>query len=345
MSETSPSARPLLRLAGARLAAVAVLVAGCGHLFLTSKQKQEAEVHNDLGVTAFQAGRYQEAMKEFQTALEFNPDFALPHLGLGIVYMYYWTGPRLEDAKRELGKAIQLDKHLAEAWNNLGTIDAQQGDLPKAQEAFENALGEPFYKTPWIAQTNLGWVIHLQGHTEQGKQLIRQALIESPGYCPAHRQLLRILSDQGEANAADAVWEAFAKACPTEPEADFREGTIRLKHADLEGAAPWFRACVANGGSQPIADECRRALAELPPEIAAAPPEKPTLPQPKTIDLPAGTPDDSPRPSSTRPSTPSGAATQSPSDTQTLTQAPAADLPTGVPTVDTAPAAGSEAPK
>jgi type IV pilus biogenesis/stability protein PilW len=282
------------RVSRRSLACVALLgfAAGCAHI-LTKKQQEECEVHNDLGVQAFQNGRYQEAMREFETALEFNPDMAYAHGGLGLVYLYYWTGARVEDAKKEFQKAVQLDKHYADAWNNLGSIYAQQGDIPQAQDAFEHALSEPFYKTPWIAQVNLGWVLHLQGQTEPGLQMVRQALIEDPSFCMAHRTLVRILTDKGLTTKADTEWQAFAKACPKDPDAAFHEATLLTKKGDFEGAVTWLRACIDAAGTQPVGDDCRRSLATLPPEIAAAPIAGAPVPaerlrQSETIDLPPG---------------------------------------------------------
>jgi type IV pilus biogenesis/stability protein PilW len=257
-------------------------LAGCAHL--SARDKESAEIHNDLGASAFQGGRYQEAMQEFQTSIQMNPNFALPHEGLGVVYLYYWTGPRVEDAKQEFQKAVKIDPHYADAWNNLGTIYADQGDLPHAQEAFEKALGEPFYKTPWIAQTNLGWVIHLEGHTEQGKMLIKQALVNTPNYCVAHRQLARILADEGDSAAAEEHWEAFAKYCPKNPEAAFHEAAILMKRGqDLE-ARPWLQTCIKAGGSLSFVADCRNVMATLPPPdpVAVTDPNQGT-----TLDAPA----------------------------------------------------------
>jgi Tfp pilus assembly protein PilF len=250
---------------------------------ISAKAREESEVHNDLGVQAFQNRRFQEAMKEWQTSLEFNPEFALPHGGLGIIYMYYWTGPKLAEAKKEFLKAVALDPHYAEAWNNLGTLYADEGDLPKAQDAFEHALGEPFYKTPWIAQANLGWVIHLQGHTEQGKLLIRQAIVTNGTYCMAHRLLARILGNEGKAEDADVEWEAFARQCPTEPEAALHAGSIMLKRGRPSQALTWFKACAEAVPVSAYTADCRRELAAL-PAGTVAPKEKSLLPQPMNLE-------------------------------------------------------------
>jgi len=254
------------------LAAVAfvALLGACAHAGVTAKEQEGAEVHNDLGVTAFQNGHYQEAMQEFMAALAANPDFPLAHEGMGVIYMYYWTGARMADAKKEFRKAVALDPHYADAWNNLGTIYAAEGDLKNAQEAFEKALGEPFYKTPWVAQTNLGWVVHLEGDTEHGKMLLRQALVTNQYYCMAHKLLARVFGDEGKTDAADGEWELFAQNCPKDPEAAFHKASILMKHGDSAHAGRWFRTCAAATGDQtPMANDCRTALLSLPPEAVA----------------------------------------------------------------------------
>jgi Tfp pilus assembly protein PilF len=263
-------------------ACVLASLAACAHL--TPKDRESAEIHNDLGASAFQGQRYQEAMQEFQTAIQLNPNFALPHEGLGVVYMYYWTGPRFEDAKKEFLKAVKLDPHYADAWNNLGTIYAEQGDLPHAQEALEHALGEPFYKTPWIAETNLGWVIHLEGHSEQGKMLIKQALVNAPSYCIAHRQLARILAGEHNEAASDEHWEAYARYCPKDPDAAYHEAALLMKRGQAAEARPWLQTCINAGGTLSFVPDCRSALATLPPpEPVAATDQN----QGTTLDAPA----------------------------------------------------------
>ena len=267
---------------------VLVALAGCAHI-VTSKEKEGAEVHNDLGVTAFQNGRYQEAMREFLAAIEANPAFPLAHEGLGVVYMSYWTGPRLQDATAEFLKAVTLDPHFADAWNNLGTIYAGESDLKHAQEAFEKALGEPFYKTPWVAQTNLGWVIHLQGDTEHGKLLLRQALVANQYYCMAHKLLARVLSDEGKIDASDTEWELFAQNCPKDPEAAFHKAGILMKRGDPMHAAQWFRTCTTASGEQSqLATDCRTALLSLPPEALVIPDPAPLRPV-QDIEAPSNT--------------------------------------------------------
>lgn len=266
------------------LLAVSAVLASCAHFPVSSKQREEAEVHNDLAVQAFQNHRYQEAMHEFQLALEANPDFALPHGGLGIIYMYYWTGPKLDEAKKEFLKAVALDPHYSEAWNNLGTLFAEQGDLPHAQEAFERALGEPFYKTPWIAQANLGWVIHLEGHTEQGKQLIRQAIVTNGGYCMAHRLLARILGGENKAEEAESEWEAFARYCPADPEAAFHQGSLLVKRGQPSKAYNWFKSCAQAMPPTAVTSDCQQALDALPPGTRPEVIERQGLPQPRNLE-------------------------------------------------------------
>jgi hypothetical protein len=144
--------------------------------------------------------------------------------------------------------------------------------------------------------------------------MVRQALVEDPTFCMAHLTLARILTDKGLTPQADTEWQAFAKACPKDPDAGYHEAILLMKKGDIEGAAPWLRACVDNAGTQPVGDDCRRSLATLPPELAAAPPP-PAEPirEATTIDLPASA-QSTPQPATTgqSPAPPASAPTEAP---------------------------------
>lgn len=241
---------------------LALAFAACAHV-PTGKELQAADIHYDLGVHAVQNNNAQEALREFLEAVKMNPEFPEAYNALGLVYQ--WSYGRLEDAKKSFEKALELKPDFAEAWNNLGTLHAERGELEPARLAYEKALADPLYKTPWMAQTNLGWVIHRQGKSAVGEQFIRAALTSRPTYCVGHRQLARLLDETGRKEDGEASWEAFASNCPDEPEAMFQLATIQVRRGQESAASRSLMKCLAKAGVKPIASECRAALAKLPP--------------------------------------------------------------------------------
>lgn len=242
------------------LSLLVALLAGCAHLPST-KDVQSAEIHYDLGVTAVEAGEPQEALKELREAMRLNPRFAEPHNALGLLYHFSYR--RLDEARAAYERAVELRPEFPEAWNNLGVLLAEMGHLKQAREAFQKALADPLYKTPFMAQVNLGWLQHVEGDSVAGERTIRAALTAQPGFCVGHRQLARILDGTGRAQEAQESWERFARYCPEEPEALLRQGMFQLRRGELREAHRSFRRCLRRGESA-YAEECRAGLARLP---------------------------------------------------------------------------------
>lgn len=238
------------------------LAAGCAHL-PSPKEVEAAQIQYDLGANLLGQGREQEAMKSFQEALKLDPNFPEPLNGLGLIYHYSYQ--RLGEAEKYFRRALDLRPGFSDAWNNLGALLAQKGELVAAREAFDTALSDTMYLTPHIAQTNLAWVVHLQGDTKAAESLVRAALGTSPRYCAGHRQLARLFEAQDRQRDADASWEAFATYCPNEPEALLHLAEVQARAGDETQAARTLMKCLEKAGSKAVSSDCRALLATLPP--------------------------------------------------------------------------------
>jgi len=81
-------------------------------------------------------GRLEDSIQEFKTALAMNPSFPPLHSDLGMDYEK--KGSRKE-ALAEVQEAIRLDANYPEAYKNLGLIYKGRGNWKKAQDAFQKA--------------------------------------------------------------------------------------------------------------------------------------------------------------------------------------------------------------
>jgi tetratricopeptide (TPR) repeat protein len=97
----------------------------------------QAKAHNGLGMVYDHQGRLDDAIKEYQTALTINPKDANVHMNLGLVYQRKHL---LDDAAREFRAALLVNPYDASAHNNLGAIFALQGRLDEAIREFKIAL-------------------------------------------------------------------------------------------------------------------------------------------------------------------------------------------------------------
>ena len=94
-------------------------------------------VHNQLGDLYASAGRYPEAIAEYNTALRYAPGYAETHNCLAVVEM---AMNRLDEAERSLSRALELDPGYALARANLGVLREKQGRGPEALAEYERAL-------------------------------------------------------------------------------------------------------------------------------------------------------------------------------------------------------------
>ena len=88
----------------------------------------------------------EKAAAHFQRAIEFDPNFALAHIGLadavGLqnVYGNLPESEMLATAEQLIHKALQLDEHLGEAHTSLGGLKNHVKDYAGAETAFKHAL-------------------------------------------------------------------------------------------------------------------------------------------------------------------------------------------------------------
>jgi len=82
-------------------------------------------------------GKYDEAVKEFHTALEENPDHVMAHLGLAVSFMQM---ERNKDALEEFDRTIALDPKLAVAYADKGILLDRLGRYEEALALYKKAL-------------------------------------------------------------------------------------------------------------------------------------------------------------------------------------------------------------
>ena len=80
------------------------------------------KVHLNMGHLYIEQGKYPEAIRSFQMALEANPNYLRGMVGLGLAYQ---KAGRADQAKQELLKVVKLDPSSAEAAQARTLLDGQ----------------------------------------------------------------------------------------------------------------------------------------------------------------------------------------------------------------------------
>ena len=118
------------------------------------------------------AGRYGDrALPYFEEMLRRTPDDPKTLLAVGRIHL---EAKRLPQAREALGRAVSLDAHLPDAWNELGGVESEAGNFTEAMRCYQRALD---------LAPDLGYVLvnaaHAQenlGRAAEAERLYRRAL-------------------------------------------------------------------------------------------------------------------------------------------------------------------------
>jgi len=197
-----------------------------------------AFAHNGIGVAYFSQGRFDEAVKEYQIALEINPASHGAHNNMGMVYM---KKGMMDEAITEFKETIKIRPTYAIAFHNLGLAYKKNGLLDEAEESFKNALRlKPFFPNAhnsmgiiymekglldeaikefsaaieqksdfFEAYQNLGNIYIRQNRIEEASQEFLKAIKINPDYAPSYFGLASAFENKGEKQKAVEYYKRF----------------------------------------------------------------------------------------------------------------------------------------
>ncbi len=247
------------RRAGLALLALLAGSVACAHA-PSRKDRDSSEIHYQLGAEALQAGRREDALREFDEALRLDDRNANAHLGRGLALQIFG---KPEEAEREYRRALELKPDLSDAHNALGQLLATSGRGEEAIREFDLAIGNMMYRDAYVARCNKGQALYRMGRREEGMAELKRCLAAAPRYCQAHRELGRIALEEGRLPDALQSLGRYAELCDKVPDAWYQLALARMRSGDPDQARVAFERCAAAGHEDPIADECRRKAQAL----------------------------------------------------------------------------------
>src|SRR6266576_936108 len=185
-----------------------------------------------------EAGRADEAAKEFAEAIRLNPGSAKAHLNLGSLLT---TKGELDQAESHFEQALRIEPKNAEYHSGYAYLLDQLGRKDQAASESETAIR----LAPKSAQAHYGYGAFLEknGQPEEAIAKYRQTLQLDPAHVDAHIDLGSLLLEEGELTEAQ---EHFAKASELNPKLAqphnylgkvlMREGNISQAIAQFEEA-------------------------------------------------------------------------------------------------------------
>jgi Flp pilus assembly protein TadD len=167
-----------------------------------------SDQHNARGIELADRGWLDEAVKEFQRAIDLDPEASHPHDNLATVYA---EQKKLPEALQEHLVALRLDPESATVHFNLAAfLSAHATDL--TLESFRNALTiDPTFPD---AQFNLGLTLADEGRVEEAMAALRTAVEQAPEDPLPRHELASLLMDEGEYRAAIGQLKEVTRLAP-----------------------------------------------------------------------------------------------------------------------------------
>lgn len=157
----------------------------------------------DLGYLNFQAGRFPEAIREFERVIERDPLSVFSWHNLGLSWNLLGKTDKAAVAYRE---AIEADPGHAPSLSNLAVVLANAGRAGEAEQSLRQAIrAQPRYVE---AYGNLGAVLVSLGRFEEAVAIYRRAVEIAPEYGPVHYNLAGLYRDAGQLEAARRHYRA-----------------------------------------------------------------------------------------------------------------------------------------
>jgi len=175
-----------------------------------AKAEGKARVHGNLGKAYLDAGRYEEAAREFRRMIELDPTFAGAYNNLAVIYIDHLKD--YDEAQRYISASLELFPDYPVGYVNRGVICLNTRRLRPAIENFEKAL--ELDPKNLLAHYNLAACYINLGDPDRAEEYLRRGLSFWPEDNRFHILLARIYSRRGNAKEAESY---LYNAVPLQP--------------------------------------------------------------------------------------------------------------------------------
>ncbi len=148
------------------------------------KNPDDFESHYNLAAMLQARGEWEQAVKEYESALRVRPQDAVVNNALGGVLL---ARGRLDEAIIHLGAAVKNRPNYFDSHYNLGNALASKGDFGAAAVQFRTATR--LKPDDADAEANLGSALAQMGRLSEAKSHYRRALQLNPGHVLAQENL------------------------------------------------------------------------------------------------------------------------------------------------------------
>ena len=183
--------------------------------------RDNPEIHYNLGWLYLQTGRRQEAAASLRRAVQLEPRHAKALHDLGILHAQAGSW---DQASQALHQALDASPDFPEAHYSLGLVFAQRGEFKQAEASLRAALElrEDYAE----ALTDLGGVYIQTRRFREALPLLTRARQANPGLGQAHLNATKAYLGLGDRASALASLEAWLEIRPNDPDALALKGAL-----------------------------------------------------------------------------------------------------------------------
>jgi tetratricopeptide (TPR) repeat protein len=186
---------------------------------------------NNLGAALKQAGRNQDAVREFEQALRLNPDDGYAQINLGTALLEV---RKIQEAIPHFERAVQVMPNSAMAHNGLGVALLNAGRNEEATAQFEQTLKlDPNYAD---AHHNLGIILLQAAKAQDAIVELEQAVRLKPDSANMQFKLALALKQTGRTEDAIRHYEEALRISPTNANNRINFGNALLQVGRIDDA-------------------------------------------------------------------------------------------------------------
>ena len=194
-----------------------IMIGGCASQ--GPSRHEVAQVNYELGVGYWRQGQYDVALQKLRRAKQADPMRADIHSALGLVYESK-NRPELAEEQHQdaVSLVAQRSSHYGVVHNNYGAFLCRHGELNKAMDEFQKAIGSPQYDTPEAAYENMGVCALRMPDLERAEQAFRKALQRNPRMPTSLLHMAEIEMNQDNPRQGRAFLQRYHQIAPATPE-------------------------------------------------------------------------------------------------------------------------------
>jgi tetratricopeptide (TPR) repeat protein len=216
-----------------------------------------ARAHVNYATDLQDAGRIDEAAKEFSEAIRLNPGSAKAHVNLGSLLT---ANGQLDEAQKHFEQALRIDPKNAEYHSGYAYLLDQLGRTEEAAVECETAIRLAPSSPP--AHYGYGAFLEKHGKPDEAIAQYRQTLQLDPSYLDAHIDLGNLLFENGEIAEAREHFQKASALNPKLAQPHNYLGKVFMRQGNVSQAIAQFEEALRLHPDFPEAEENLRVARE-----------------------------------------------------------------------------------